>query len=163
MLPFGAREKRVELPDVASPFYDTGALLGSKETATGATKKKRDVLRRKLTWGEKVLKELETFFPKIKPIRELYSGQKFVTIQFKGGACFCAGVLPTESALLSTAVNFAAGYMLRSFVDLLPVASSHSDGEHRSDRFNYESVQGPIASVVLFFWGVLACIFVQNR
>ena len=161
MLPFGAREKRVELPHEPSRVCDAGVMLGSMETAAGTTKKKRDALKKKITWGEKVLNELEAFLPKIKPLRELYSGQKFVTIQLKGEQCFCAGILPTNSALFSTAVNFAAGYMLRSLVSVLPGLSAHS-GEAR-DPFNYGPVQGPIASVVLFFWGVLACIFVRNR
>lgn len=111
------------------------------------------------TWGEKALKELEAFFPQVKPFRELYSGGKFVQVQFKSAPSFCLGVLPASSALLAAAGNFAVGFLLRCLAVWRPFVAR----PEAESPFSYEPLQGPVASVVLFFWGLLACVLVRNR
>jgi hypothetical protein len=159
MLPFGAREKRTAFPDAPSRFYSSEGPAAGPEELKAAAKKKRDLQRKQSTWGEKVLKELEAFFPQVKPFRELYSGGKFVQVQFKSTPSFCLGVLPASSALLAAAGNFAVGFLLRCLAVWRPFVAR----PEAESLFSYEPLQGPVASVVLFFWGLLACVLVRNR
>lgn len=164
MLPFGAREKRTEFPDAPSRFYNAEHVPGPEELKAAA-KKKRDLQRKQSTWGEKVLKELEAFFPQVKPFRELYSGRKFVTVQFQSSSpSFCVGVLPTSSALVGAAVDFAAGFVLRSAVAwAVPFAGRRPEASAAQGVRDAPPLEGPGAAVGLFFGGALACVLVRHR
>lgn len=159
MLPMGAREKRTEFPDAPSRFYNTEPAL-SQEELKKAAKDKRLRSQKMSSWVEKVLKELEPFFPRVRPFRELYGGQKFIQVQFSSAPqSFYFGMLPTRSALWGAAVNFFLGFVVRTLAAWMPIVSR----AQKEVLLNYTPLQGPFASIVLFFVGALTSILVRNR